>query len=102
MSIQRENDIIWSYIVIQKEAPMSSRQRAVMTISLPPAIAEEYRALAKEKGENSSEFFREIFAFYKQQKLKSGLAEIQKYGAARAREKKITEEDIERLVFSGR
>ena len=81
---------------------MPSRQRAVMTISLPPAIAEEYRALAKEKGESSSEFFREIFAFYKQQKLKSGLADIQKYGAARTREKKITEEDIERLVFSGR
>ena len=52
---------------------MPSRQRAVMTVSLPPAMAEEYRQLAREKGESASEFFREIFTFYKQEKLQKEL-----------------------------
>jgi len=81
---------------------MPSRQRAVMTISLPPLMAEEYRRYAKEKGETVSEFFREIFSFYKRQKLESSLAELQKYGADKAREASITEEDIDRLVFGDR
>ncbi|MBI5100614.1 MAG: CopG family transcriptional regulator [Nitrospirae bacterium] len=81
---------------------MPSRQRSIMTISVPPAMAREYRELAKEKGENSSEFFREIFTYYKQQKLKRDLADIQQYGEARARKAKLTEKDIERLVFAGR
>jgi len=81
---------------------MPSRQRAVMTISLPPLMATEYRQLAKEKGESASEFFREIFTLYKQQKLKNELADLQHYGAAKAREVGITEDDIDRLVFGDR
>lgn len=81
---------------------MPTRQRAVMTISVPPAMAREYRELAKEKGESSSEFFREIFTYYKQQKLKRDLIDIQRYGAAKAQEAKLSEKDIERLVFAGR
>jgi len=81
---------------------MPSRQRAVMTLSVPPLMATEYRRLAKEKGESASEFFREIFTFYKQQKLKNELATLQQYGAAKARETSITEEDIEALVFGDR
>ena len=38
----------------------------MMSISVPPALAKEYRALAKEIGESASEFFREIFTYYKQ------------------------------------
>lgn len=81
---------------------MPSRQRAVMTLSVPPAMAEEYRQLAREKGESASELFREIFTFYKQEKLRKELASIQEYGAARAGEMKITEEEIEYLVFGDR
>ncbi len=81
---------------------MPSRQRAIMTLSVPPLMATEYRRLAKEKGESASEFFREIFTFYKQQKLKGELAALQEYGAARAREDNLTEEDIESLVFGDR
>ena len=65
-------------------------------------MATEYRQLAKEKGESASEFFREIFTFYKQQTLKNELAALQQYGAAQAREAGITEEDIDRLVFGDR
>ena len=81
---------------------MPSRQRAVMTISLPPHMAQEYRQLAREKGETASEFFREIFTFYKQQKLKKELYEIQSYGAGKVREMGIGEEDIEKLIFGDR
>jgi len=81
---------------------MPTRQRAVMSISVPPALAKEYRALAKEKGESASEFFREIFSYYKQQQLKQELTELQQYGSARAKEAKLTEKDIERLVFADR
>ncbi len=81
---------------------MPSRQRAVMTISLPPHMAQEYRQLAREKGETASEFFREIFAFYKQEKLKKDLYEIQSYGAGKVREMGISEEEIEKLIFGDR
>jgi hypothetical protein len=73
-----------------------------MTISLPPLMAQEYRQLAKEQGETASELFREMFIFYKQQKLKKGLFDIQAYGAGKVREMGITEDEIERLVFGDR
>ncbi len=81
---------------------MPSRQRAVMTFSVPPAMAEEYRQLAREKGESASELFREIFTFYKQEKLRQDLASLQEYGAGKARQMQISEEQIEYLVFGDR
>lgn len=81
---------------------MPSRQRAVMSISVPPSMATEYRQLAKDKNETASELFREIFTFYKQEKLRMEFRELQKYGTARANEVGITEADIERLVFGDR
>jgi hypothetical protein len=65
-------------------------------------MAEEYRQLAREKGESASELFREIFTFYKQQKLHRELAALQEYGSAKAREMEICEETIESLVFGDR
>lgn len=81
---------------------MPSRQRAVMTLSVPPLMAAEYRQLAKEKGESASELFREMFTFYKQSKLKKELYDLQEYGAGKVREMGINEEDIERLIFGDR
>lgn len=81
---------------------MPSRQRAVMTLSVPPEMAAEYRQLAREKGESASELFREIFTFYKQEKLRKDLALLQEYGADQARQMQISEEQIEYLVFGGR
>lgn len=81
---------------------MPSRQRAVMTVSVPPAMAEEYRRLAREKGESASELFREIFTFYKEHRLRQGLAELQVYGEGKAQEMKIAEEDIEYMIFGDR
>ena len=81
---------------------MPSRQRAVMTLSVPPLMAAEYRQLAREKGESASELFREMFAFYKQNKLKKELYDLQEYGAGKVREMGINEDEIERLIFGDR
>ena len=81
---------------------MPSRQRAVMTLSVPPLMAAEYRQLAREKGESASELFREIFSFYKQNKLKKELYDLQEYGAGKVREMGINEDEIERLIFGDR
>lgn len=81
---------------------MPSRQRSVMTISVPPLMADEYRQLAREKGESASELFREMFSYYKEHKLKRELYEIQEYGAGKVREMGISEDDIEQLIFGDR
>lgn len=81
---------------------MPSRQRVVMTISVPPQTAEEYKEIAREKGETLSEFFREIFAFYRQEGLAREFRSLQSYGTKKAREMKITEKEIEKLIFEGR
>lgn len=81
---------------------MPSRQRVVMTLSVPPDTAKEYRKLAKTKGETISQLFREVFTFYKEEKLREDFFELQRYGAKRARELKLTEKDIEKLIFEGR
>jgi hypothetical protein len=81
---------------------MSSRQRLVMTLSVPPLMADEYRQLAREKGESASELFRKMFTFYKQNKLKKELYDLQEYGTGKVREMGISEDEIERLILGDR
>jgi hypothetical protein len=81
---------------------MPSRQRAVVTLSVPPLMAAEYRQLAREKGESASELFREMFIYYKQNKLKKELYDLQKYGAGKIRKMGINEAEIENLIFGDR
>ncbi|MBI5204578.1 MAG: CopG family transcriptional regulator [Nitrospirae bacterium] len=81
---------------------MPSRQRVVMTLSVPPDTAKEYRKLAKTKGETISQLFREVFTFYKEEKLREDFFELQRYGAKKRRELRLTEKDIEKLIFEGR
>jgi len=81
---------------------MLSRQRVVMTLSVPPDTAKEYRKLAKAKGETMSQLFREVFTFYKEKKLREDFFELQRYGAKNAMELRLTEKDIEKLIFEGR
>jgi len=49
---------------------MGTRQRAVMSLSLSPDTAKEYKEIAKTEGKTISGLFREMFFFYKQEKLK--------------------------------
>lgn len=81
---------------------MGSRQRVVMTLSVPQDTATEYRKLARTKGETISQLFREVFLFYKEERLRDEFFEIQRYGAKKARELKLTEKEIEKLIFEGR
>jgi len=81
---------------------MTTRKRIAMTISIPPDIAREYEAMAKTKGETKSQLFREMFNLYRQERLEDEFFRLQKYGAKKAKEMKLTEKDIERLIFEGR
>lgn len=81
---------------------MPSRQRVVMTLSVPPDTAKEYRKLAKAKGETISQLFRQVFSLYKEEKLREEFFQLQRYGAKKVRGLKITEKDIEKLIFEGR
>ena len=85
-----------------KEALMGTRQRAVMSLSLSPDTAKEYKEIAKTEGKTISGLFREMFFFYKQEKLKKEFFAIQDYGVEKAKEMNISEEEIERLIFAGR
>jgi hypothetical protein len=81
---------------------MGSRQRAVMSLSLPPDTAKEYKEIAKTEGKTISGLFRDMFSFYKREKLKKEFYLLQDYGAEKAGDLKISEEEIERLIFEGR
>ncbi len=81
---------------------MPTRKRIAMTISLPPEIAQEYNKIARTKGETKSQLFREMFNLYRQEKLEDEFFRLQRYGAKKAKEMKLTEKDIERLIFEGR
>ncbi|NJD62815.1 MAG: CopG family transcriptional regulator [Deltaproteobacteria bacterium] len=81
---------------------MGSRQRVIVSVSLPPETAKEYKRIAKGKGTTASEFFREMFSFYKREKLEEEFRSLQAYGARKAKKLKLTEEEIERLIFEGR
>ena len=79
------------------------KMRAVVTVSMPQDMAEEYDKLAKKLAKNRSVLFREMFLTYKRQRLKEEFQELQIYGAALAKKEGIfTESDIEKLVFEGR
>lgn len=81
---------------------MPSRQRVVMTISMPPDIAEECRKLARAKGETLSKLFREMFALYKREKLKEEFKTLQEYGVKRRKEMVISDSAVEKLIYEGR
>jgi predicted DNA-binding protein len=89
-------------MVIPWEDVMEKRQRVAITISVPPETAQEYRKIAKARGETISQLFREMFELYKEERLKEEFYTLQRYGARKARELKITEKEIEKIVFEGR
>ncbi len=78
------------------------RKRIAMTISVQPDIAAEYEKMAKLKRETKSQLFRDMFNFYRQEKLENEFFKLQRYGAKKAKALKLKEKDIERMVFEGR
>jgi hypothetical protein len=81
---------------------MPSRNRVVMSISVPPETAREWQQLAMKKGESLSQLFREMFSLYKQDRFKEEFFDLQRYGRKKAQTLKITEKSIERLIFEDR
>lgn len=71
------------------------RTSKVISLSLPPRIYEQAKRIALEEGRTSSELFREALRQYIDFREWRGL---QRYGAARARERGLTENDVESLV----
>jgi metal-responsive CopG/Arc/MetJ family transcriptional regulator len=89
-------------VIPQEVCDMPTRKRVAMTVSLPPDIAREYESIAKAKGETKSQLFREMFRLYRQDKLEGEFFTLQRYGFKKAKEMKLTEKDVEKLVFEGR
>jgi len=77
---------------------MEKRQRVSITISVSPETAQEYRRIAKVQGKTISWLFREMFELYKEKRLKEEFYTLQRYGARKASELKITEKEIEKII----
>lgn len=79
------------------------RGRVAVTISVPPAVAEEYDRIARATAKNRSELFRDMFDTYRRTRAEELFNDLQRYGARKGRERGVrTERDVERLVFEGR
>jgi metal-responsive CopG/Arc/MetJ family transcriptional regulator len=80
-----------------------NRSTRVITVSVPPALAEDFDRLAEQEGRNRSELFREMLVVYKAYVETRTFESLQRYGAARATRGGIkTDEDVERLIRDAR
>ena len=82
---------------------MASRKSRVVTVSLPPDLAEAFDRIAEEEQRTRSELFREMLRAYRAQREVEELSALQRYGALRADELGIlNEEQILALVAEER
>lgn len=80
-----------------------ARTTKVVSVSMPPDLAQEIDRMAKAAHKKRSEFFRELIDVYRRSRLEEEWRDLQRYGARKAREAGVfTEEDIDRIVFEGR
>ena len=76
-----------------------ARVTKTVTLSLPPEMDKKISALLKKEGRTRSELFREALRRYmEEQEWKK----IYRYGAMKAREKGITEDQIEDIIDARR
>ena len=76
-----------------------ARTTATFTISLPPEMAEKVEELMKKEKRTRSELIREALRrYFEEQEWK----EIVKYGRIKAREKGISEDQVEDIVDANR
>jgi len=89
--------------VILRMNMTSKRSSKVLAVSVPPAAATEFEALARAEGRNKSELFREMLRVYGVYRETGAFESLQRYGAARAREVGVRDEhDVERLIAKAR
>jgi len=76
-----------------------ARVTKTITVSLPPEMVDKIEELMKEEGRTRSELLREAFRRYaEEQEWKK----IYRYGEMKAREKGITEDQIEDIIDARR
>jgi metal-responsive CopG/Arc/MetJ family transcriptional regulator len=79
--------------------PTRPRSSRVLAVSLPPADAADFEAVAAEEGRNRSELFREMLRVYLVYRETQTFESLQRYGAARARHRGVTDErGVRRVV----
>lgn len=79
------------------------RSSNVLSVSVPPAAAQEFEALARAEGRNKSELFREMLRVYGIYRETGTFESLQRYGAAQARRLGVRNEaDVERLIAEAR
>ena len=72
-----------------------ARVTKTVTLSLPPEMDKKISALLKKEGRTRSELFREAIRRYMEERE---WKEITRYGRLRAKEKGITEDQVEDIV----
>ena len=81
----------------------AKRSTRVITVSVPPATADDFERLAELEGRNRSELFREMLGVYQRYAETQTFESLQRYGAAQAARGGIkTERDVERLIREAR
>jgi CopG family transcriptional regulator/antitoxin EndoAI len=76
-----------------------ARTTKTITLSLPPEMADKIEELTKEEGRTRSELLREALRRYaEEQEMKK----IYRYGEIKARQRGITEDQIEDIIDARR
>jgi predicted transcriptional regulator len=71
---------------------MAARNSRVVTVSLPPELADEFSRIAEQEQRTRSELFREMLRVYGAQREVEELETLQRYGATRGQELGILSE----------
>ena len=71
---------------------MATRNSRVVTVSLPPELAEEFGRIAEQEQRTRSELFREMLRVYREQRETQEFEALQRSGATRGQELGILSE----------
>ena len=81
-----------------------ARKTRVLGFSVEAQTAEEFERLAQLQNKSKSELFREMIDIYKAKLKEEEFFQLQRRMAKRARRtgRRLTEQEVERIVFEGR
>ncbi len=79
------------------------RTSKVISLSVPPDVAELFERIAKSKHQGKSGLFREMLTAYQRSGWLERYRRLQVYGAHKSRDvRAFSEVEIDKLVFRGR
>jgi metal-responsive CopG/Arc/MetJ family transcriptional regulator len=96
-AIRRKSDVRKAAEPKATSRKTGERKSKVYTISLPPEMAKQAEAIAKDESRTMSELFREAFRAYRAERTRQWLEEVRAYASTR-NPQGYTEEDVPRLV----